>query len=80
MIPSMASCSEGQLGAVNAESFCERVISCANVVMPDGRTLLAYDELEMVVMQRMNKDFMAYMRATYPLVVKESFGRTVVRQ
>jgi hypothetical protein len=40
LIPDMASCSEGQLGAVNAESFCERFFSCAKNVMPEGRTLL----------------------------------------
>jgi hypothetical protein len=75
-IPSMALC---QLGAVNAESFCERVFSCAKKVLPEGRTLLSSEELEMVVILRMNEAFMEYMRATYPAVVKEKFGRTVVR-
>jgi hypothetical protein len=75
-IPSMALC---QLGAVNAESFCERVFSCAKKVLPEGRTLLSSEELEMVVLLRMNEEFMKYMRVTHPTVVKEKFGRTVVR-
>ena len=40
LIPLMASSSYGQLGALNAESFCERVLSCANNVLTDGNTLL----------------------------------------
>ena len=44
-LPLMASCSLGQLGALNAESFCERVISCANLVLLEGNTLLNKDEL-----------------------------------
>ena len=28
-LPRMASCSRGQLGALMAESFCERILSCA---------------------------------------------------
>eukprot|EP00295_Goniomonas_pacifica_P031926 CAMPEP_0175968826 /NCGR_PEP_ID=MMETSP0108-20121206/40118_1 /TAXON_ID=195067 ORGANISM="Goniomonas pacifica, Strain CCMP1869" /NCGR_SAMPLE_ID=MMETSP0108 /ASSEMBLY_ACC=CAM_ASM_000204 /LENGTH=238 /DNA_ID=CAMNT_0017297533 /DNA_START=102 /DNA_END=815 /DNA_ORIENTATION=+ len=53
-IPSMASCSIGQLGALNAESFCERVISAANLVMTDGRTMLSDEELEWCVVLRIN--------------------------
>lgn len=40
-IPLMASCSPGQLGVLNAESFCERVISQANLVMTSGNSLLS---------------------------------------
>ena len=32
-IPAMASSSVGQLGALSAESFCERILSCANNVI-----------------------------------------------
>jgi len=28
-LPAMASCSTGQIGALMAESFCERILSCA---------------------------------------------------
>ena len=42
-IPLMASCSYGQIGALNAESFCERVLSCANNVLTEGNSLLSDD-------------------------------------
>ena len=41
-IPMMAACSYGQIGALtcalNAESFCERVLSCANDVSSQQAT------------------------------------------
>lgn len=64
-IPLMASCSVGQLGALSAESYCERVISCANNVMNKGNTLLNDVELEQLVVLRMNCEFMQYMRKHY---------------
>ena len=36
LIPLMASSSFGQIGALNAESFCERVLRCAGHVLADG--------------------------------------------
>ena len=65
-LPLMASCSRGQIGNLNAESYCERILSCANLVMTEGNTLLDSDELEMIVVLRMNKDFMEYMAHHYP--------------
>ena len=65
LIPLMASCSVGQLGALNAESFCERILSCANIIMTEGNTLLSDEELEMLVVLRINKDFMNFMRKEY---------------
>jgi hypothetical protein len=62
-IPSMALCSDGQLGVVNAESFSERVFSCAKKVLPEGRTLLSSEELEMVVLLHMKEAFMKCMCA-----------------
>eukprot|EP00966_Prymnesium_polylepis_P231272 5351934-Prymnesium_polylepis.1 len=41
----MAACSKGQIGALNAESFGERVLPCANLVVHDGNTLLDDDEM-----------------------------------
>ena len=40
-IPLMASSSPYQIGALNAESFCERVLRCAGHIMTEGNTLLA---------------------------------------
>ena len=37
-----------------------------NLVMTDGNTLLSDTELEMLVILRMNRDFMKYMREPEP--------------
>jgi hypothetical protein len=78
-IPLMASSSSGQLGALSAESYCERVLSCANNVLVTGNTLLSDEEVEMLVVLRMNREFMQFMRENYAAEIKEAFGRTVVR-
>ena len=55
-----------EIGALNAESFCERVLtSCANDVLTEGNTLLSDEELEMLVVLRMNREFMKFMRTHY---------------
>ena len=54
------------LGALNAESFCERVLSCVKLVVSDLHVRLKADEIRMLVMLRMNREFMEYMRASYP--------------
>ena len=78
-IPRMASCSYAQIGALNAESFCERVLRCAGNVLDEGNTLLNNEELEMLVVLRMNKKFMKFMRTHYKEELKEAFGCSVVR-
>ena len=54
------------LGALNAESFCERVLSCVKLVVSDLHVSLKVEEILMVVMFRMNRGFMEYMRSSYP--------------
>jgi hypothetical protein len=53
------------LGALNAESFCERVLSCVKLVVSDLHVRLKAEEIRMLVMLRMNREFMEYMRKTY---------------
>ena len=79
LIPKMACNSTGQLGALSAESYCERVLSCANNVVVAGNTLLSDEEVEMVVILRMNRQFMEFMREHYGEEAKQKFGQTVVR-
>ena len=67
-LPAMARC---YAGANLSESFCERIISCANQVMTKGNTLLDDDELQMIVMLRMNRQFMEYMRREHAPVMQE---------
>ena len=78
-IPLMASSSSGQLGALSAESYCERILSCANNVIVKGNTLLGDEELEMIVVLRMNREFMQFMREHYNDEAKQVFGEKVVR-
>jgi len=62
LLPLLASC---HLRALNSESFCKRVISCANNVVTKLHTRLAPDLIEKLVVLRMNKGFMEYMRQRY---------------
>jgi hypothetical protein len=54
------------LGALNAESFCECVLSCVKLVVSDLHVRLKAEEIRMLVMLRMNHGFMEYMRSSYP--------------
>ena len=54
------------LEALNAESFCERVLSCVKLVVTDLHVSLKAEEIRMLVMLRMNHEFMEYMRTSYP--------------
>mmetsp|Transcript_27525 Transcript_27525/g.33424 ORF Transcript_27525/g.33424 Transcript_27525/m.33424 type:complete len:151 (+) Transcript_27525:51-503(+) len=75
--PLMAGCSEGQVGGKIAESFIERVISVANLILTEGNTLLDDDELEMMTILRINREFMRYMRANHPRVAKQQHERSL---
>ena len=54
-------------------------MSCANNVLTKGNTLLSDAELEMVVVLRMNREFMQFMREHYAAQAKQIFGQTIVR-
>ena len=54
------------LGTLNVESFCESVLSCLNLVVSDLHVSLKVDEIRMLVMFRMNREFMEYIRTSYP--------------
>ena len=45
--------------------------SAAKNVMTEGRTLLHAEELEMVVVLRINRDFMEYVELEHPQLVTE---------
>ena len=78
-LPAMAACSKGQIGALNAESFCERVLSCANLVVHDGNTVvLSDDEVSKLTVLRMNRSFMEFMRANYNAECRQAFTTSVV--
>ena len=78
-LPGMASCSKGQLGALNARSLCERCLSCANLAAIDKNTLLLDEEVGMLVDLRINLDFMEFMRQHYAhLIVKQPWKMIIV--
>ncbi len=54
------------LGTLNTESFCECVLSCVKLVVSALHVSLKVEEIHMLVMLRMNHEFMEYMRTSYP--------------
>ncbi len=54
------------LGVFNAESFCERVLSCVKLVVSGLHMSLKVEEIHILVMFQMNHEFMEYMRVTHP--------------
>ena len=54
------------LGNNMAASFCERVNSAANLIMHHGRTLLKDEHLRKLCILRMNRDFIDFMKESYP--------------
>jgi hypothetical protein len=53
------------IGAMNVESFCERTLSCASLIVTDLYTNLSREEVRMLTMLRMNVSLMEYMRGEY---------------
>ena len=80
-LPKMALASKGMMGVLMAASFCERINSCANLVVTEGNSLLSTDEIDKCVVLRMNKTFMEFMRKNYPEVLNSKHARfgSVVR-
>ncbi|KAJ1627768.1 hypothetical protein T492DRAFT_876142 [Pavlovales sp. CCMP2436] len=59
-------------------SFCERVLSAANLVLNDGNACLSSKTMEMLVILRVSRKFMEYLRKTYPHLSQQQFNETVV--
>jgi hypothetical protein len=57
-LPLMCKNSKCQLGALSAQSFAERMNSVGNQIVTKDRTLLKDDQLEKLVVLRMNHDFL----------------------
>ena len=53
------------IGAMNAEPFCERILTCVSLVVTDLHTSLDNDEVRMLTMLRMNKSLMEYIHKEY---------------
>ena len=73
-LPLMACASKGQIGSLQAESFCERVISAANLVLDEGNCQFSDHMIEMLVILRINRKFMEFMRKHHNDSAKQQFG------
>ena len=74
----MATTSRGSIAQNTAVSFCERINSAANQTVTKGNTLLGYDEVNMLMVLRVNRKFMAYMRKRHPKASEKHFNMAVV--
>ena len=63
---------------MNTESFCESVLSCVKLVVSDLHVSLKVNEIRILVMIRMNHEFMEYMRTSYPDTPLSEFKTTDV--
>ena len=63
-LPLMVNSSKCQLGALNAQSFAERIISAANLVFTKDRSSTCLHLVDMMVTIRMNRTFMEHVRKT----------------
>ena len=61
-LPLMVNSSKCQLGALNAQSFAERIISAANLILTKDRSSTDMHLLDMMVTIRMNRRFMEQVR------------------
>ena len=53
------------IGVMNTESFCERTLSCASLIVTDLHTSLSREDVRMLTLLRMNVSLMEYMRKEY---------------
>ena len=60
LIPMMACHSKFQIGALNSQSFCERMNSAGKNIVSDNRTCLEADLINTLVVLRTNQNFIMY--------------------
>ena len=74
----MATHSRASVGSLLASSYCERVKSASKIIFNDSNSMLSPEEMNMLAVLRMNKEFMDYMREHYPHIAKHRFGLTLL--
>ena len=60
------------LGSDMSESYSERGFSAANIIMTPRRTRMKSKMLECLTVLRMNREFMEFVRETYPTMARET--------
>ena len=73
----MASSPVCQVGALCAENFCERILSETNGVSHEGNTLFDTEEINMLVVLRMSREFIQHIREIYPKLSGQNFNGTL---
>jgi len=68
----------GRSHTLRAESFCERILSEANSVCHEENTLLDTEEINMLVVLRVHREFIQHMREIYPKLSSQIFNGTLV--
>ena len=63
-----------------SESFCERTLRAAGHIVNEGNSLLNKEEVEMLTILRVNREYMEHMRANYADVVTQKFKMTLVQE
>ena len=64
LLPFMMGCSKFQLGALNSQSFSERINSAANIVVTEGTMKINPIFVDKLVTVRMNERFMKFVMTT----------------
>jgi hypothetical protein len=67
----MASSSEGQIGNLPAESFCERVFSNCNLILDDFSIRMCPDMVDILSTLRTNEKFMVKMKDRLPAILRD---------
>ena len=63
----------------NSESRNERMISVGNDMSTEGNTLISDDDIDMLVVLRINSELMEFMRSKYSKLSRQKFNVTIVR-
>jgi len=76
----MAYSSGGQIGALCAEIFCERIFSEANDVCHGGNMLFdtVTEKINMLVVLRMYREFIQHMHEIYPKLSGQNSNGSLV--
>ena len=67
----MASSSEGQIGNLGGESFCERVFSNANHILDDFSIRMNPEMVDMLSVLRTNEKFITKMKQRLPQILRD---------
>ena len=79
-LPLVGSCSKGQIGDMDAESYADRVNSMVKLLLTDGNILLGVEETEILVVICTNMDYMLFICEHYVdhILKIQQFGMKVV--